>query len=173
MLKVEEAEGEAPLLNIFGGKLTTYRRLAEHALEKIGAAIGEKGKPWTAGSHLPGGDFGAERYEAQVRALVSRYPFLDGRHAERLVRNYGTKAAELLGGATDVSGLGGHFGGTLYECEVRWLVEHEWASAAEDILWRRTKQGLRLSKEEAAGLDEFVAMLTGGEQKAEAVAERA
>ncbi|MCO6062676.1 glycerol-3-phosphate dehydrogenase, partial [Pseudomonas sp. MOB-449] len=83
------------------------------------------------------------------------------RHAERLVRNYGTKAVELLGSATDMSSLGRHFGGTLYECEVRWLVEHEWAFAAEDILWRRTKQGLRLSKDEAAGLDEFVAMLTG------------
>src|SRR5690606_2581941 len=88
VLKVEE--GAAPPLTIFGGALTTYRRLADHALETIGAAIGETGKPWTAGSHLPGGDFGAERYEMQVRGLVSRYPFLDGRHAERLVRTYGT-----------------------------------------------------------------------------------
>ncbi len=173
VLKVEEAEGEAPLLNIFGGKLTTYRRLAEHALEKIGAAIGEKGKPWTAGSYLPGGDFGVEKYDAQVLSLQRSYPFLDRRHAERLVRNYGTKAAELLGAATDVSGLGRHFGGTLYECEVRFLVEHEWAFAAEDILWRRTKQGLRLSRDEAAALDEFVSTLIGVKEKGEAVTEQA
>jgi len=173
VLKVEEAEGEAPLLNIFGGKLTTYRRLAEHALEKIGAAIGAKGKPWTAGSHLPGGDFGAQRFDAQVKTLLSRYSFLDERHAERLVKNYGTKAVDLLGSATDVSGLGRHFGGTLYECEVRWLVENEWAFSAEDILWRRTKQGLRLSKDEAAALDEFLAELTGVRENPEAMAQRA
>lgn len=170
---MEGGDGEAPLLNIFGGKLTTYRRLAEHALEKIGAAIGDKGRPWTAGSHLPGGDFGVERYENQVRGLIDLYPFLERRHAERLVRHYGTKAADLLGPATDISGLGRYFGGTLYECEVRFLVQHEWACAAEDILWRRTKQGLLLSKEQAAGLDEFVRLLTGVEEKTVAVAERA
>ncbi|WCK04383.1 glycerol-3-phosphate dehydrogenase [Agrobacterium tumefaciens] len=173
VLKVEEAEGEAPLLNIFGGKLTTYRRLAEHALEKIGAAIGEKGKPWTAGSHLPGGDFGVQRFDAQVKRLRSHYPFLGEGHAERLVKNYGTKAADLLGAATDISGLGQHFGGTVYECEVRWLVENEWAFSAEDILWRRTKQGLRLSKDEATALGEFVSLLAAVTDKPEAMAQRA
>ncbi len=108
-----------------------------------------------------------------MRALVSRYPFLDRHHAERLVRNYGTKAAELLGSVTDAVGLGRHFGGTLYECEVRWLVEQEWACTAEDILWRRTKQGLRLNEAEAAELDDFVSKLTGGRKEAEAAVERA
>ncbi|MDS7595257.1 glycerol-3-phosphate dehydrogenase [Agrobacterium tumefaciens] len=156
VLKVESAAGEAPLLNVFGGKLTTYRRLSEHALEKIGEAIGVKGKPWTAGSHLPGGDFATNGYERQVKTLMQRHPFLDLVHAERLVRNYGTDATRMLGNVSSRAGLGRHFGGTLYEVEVRWLIEHEWAVTADDILWRRTKQGLRLSKEQIAALSDYL-----------------
>lgn len=156
VLKLDEAGG-APLLNVFGGKLTTYRRLAEHALEKIGEAIGEKGAPWTAESRLPGGDFPATGYEVQVTLLQGRYPFLASRHAERLVRCYGTDAVSILGGAANAGDLGRHFGGTLYEAEVRWLMEKEWARTAEDVLWRRTKQGLFLSVEEAAGLEDYMA----------------
>ncbi|MCL6707692.1 glycerol-3-phosphate dehydrogenase [Pseudomonas sp. R2.Fl] len=156
VLKVEDGEG-APLLNVFGGKLTTYRRLAEHALEKIGEAIGEKGAPWTAKSRLPGGDFPATGYETQVRSVLGRYPFLGNRHAERLVRCYGTDAFAILGTAEGAGDLGRHFGGTLYEAEVRWLIDKEWARTAEDVLWRRTKQGLLLSAEEAAGLEDYMA----------------
>ena len=154
VLKTEE--GDAPLLNIFGGKLTTYRRLAEQALEKIGEALGVKGAPWTAGSHLPGGDFGVQTYGNEVKALKARHPFLAERHAERLVRCYGTDAARILAGAEAAGALGRHFGGTLYEVEVRWLVEREWACTAEDILWRRTKQGLLLSREETAALEDYL-----------------
>lgn len=156
VLKLDKAEG-APLLNVFGGKLTTYRRLAEHALEKVGEAIGEKGAPWTAKSRLPGGDFPATGYEVQVRLVRDKYPFLADRHAERLVRCYGTDAVAILGGAANIGDLGRHFGGTLYEAEVRWLMDKEWARTAEDVLWRRTKQGLLLSAEEAAGLEEYMA----------------
>ncbi|MEK1902831.1 MAG: glycerol-3-phosphate dehydrogenase, partial [Rhizobium sp.] len=148
VLKVEGKQGEAPLLNVFGGKLTTYRRLSEHALEKIGEAIGVKGRPWTAGSHLPGGDFPVQGYEGEVGKLKSRYPFLTEPHARRLVRRYGTKAATLLGNAQKTEDLGRLFGSDLYEAEVRYLIEHEWARHAEDVLWRRTKDGLRLSKEQ-------------------------
>ena len=157
VLKVEGADGEAPLLNVFGGKLTTYRRLAEHALEKIGEAIGVKGQPWTAGSHLPGGDFPPTDYEAQVAGLKRAYAFLEDAHARRLVRLYGTLAAELLGNARGMSDLGRCFGSDLYECEVRWLMRREWAVSAEDVLWRRTKQGLLLSRDEASALDEYMA----------------
>lgn len=156
VLEAEGARGEPVLLNVFGGKLTTYRRLAEHALEKLGEAIGEKGAPWTAGSHLPGGDFAPMAYDAEVRALSARYPFLAARHAERLVRCYGTDAAAMLGKAADTAALGRHFGGTLYEIEVRWLIEREWARTAADILWRRTKQGLFLTKDEAAALEDYL-----------------
>ncbi|CAN7319481.1 glycerol-3-phosphate dehydrogenase [Rhizobium sp. LjRoot30] len=156
VLKVEGGSGEAPLLNVFGGKLTTYRRLAEHALEKIGEAIGGKGPAWTAKSSLPGGDFAATGYEAEVRKLSSAYPFLAEKHARRLVRLYGTKAPALLGNAKATGDLGRHFGSDLYEVEVRWLMEKEWARHAEDVLWRRTKRGLYLSREEAAALEDYM-----------------
>ena len=160
VLKLDPSGGDAPLLNVFGGKLTTYRRLAEHALEKIGEAIGVKGRSWTAGSSLPGGDFPPTGYAAEVAKLCKAYAFLEDRHAARLVRAYGTRAAKLLGDSGSPEGLGRHFGGTLYEREVRWLIDQEWASRAEDVLWRRTKQGLYLSAEEAAGLEDYMAGAT-------------
>lgn len=159
VLKLEGEGGQAPLLNVFGGKLTTYRRLSEHALEKIGAAIGAKGAPWTAKSRLPGGDFPAQGYEAEVRKLKGSYPFLVDTHARRLARRYGTKAAVLLGQARGTEDLGRCFGSDLYEVEVRYLIEHEWARHADDVLWRRTKEGLRLTREQAAVLEEYMAAL--------------
>lgn len=156
VLKLDETNGMA-LLNIFGGKLTTYRRLAEHALEIIGDTIGKKGKAWTAGSHLPGGSFPATGYDDQVARLSATYPFLAEAHSRRLVRSYGTEAFEILGNSRKPSDLGQHFGGDLYGCEVDWLVAHEWALQAEDILWRRTKQGLRLSDNEVHVLEEYMA----------------
>jgi glycerol-3-phosphate dehydrogenase len=156
VLKVERVDG-SPLLNVFGGKLTTYRRLSEHALEKIGEAIGTKGNPWTAKSSLPGGDFPAEGYEAEVGRLKSRYPFLGDAHARRLVRRYGTRASALLGPAAAPKDLGRHFGAELYEVEVRYLIDHEWARSAQDVLWRRTKDGLLLTGEEAAAVEEYMA----------------
>ena len=160
VLKVEGASGEAPLLNVFGGKLTTYRRLGEHALEKIAEAIGAKGAPWTAKSKLPGGDFAATGYEHEVSKLESRYPFLAKRHARRLVRLYGTFAAKLLGDAKQISDLGRHFGADLYEAEVRWLKTQEWAVRAEDVLWRRTKLGLKLTPAEAGDLEDYMREMT-------------
>ncbi|WP_284778171.1 glycerol-3-phosphate dehydrogenase [Agrobacterium sp. lyk4-40-TYG-31] len=159
VLKLEDASGEAPLLNVFGGKLTTYRRLAEHALEKVAEAIGDKGKPWTAKSSLPGGDFAATGYEAEVKKLNTKYSFLSERQARRLVRLYGTKANAILGDATSMEALGQHFGGDLYEREVEWLMRQEWARTSDDVLWRRTKQGLHFSKEEAATLDSYMASI--------------
>ncbi|WP_047466390.1 glycerol-3-phosphate dehydrogenase [Rhizobium rhizogenes] len=157
VLKVEGAEGQAPLLNVFGGKLTTYRRLSEHALEKIGEAIGLKGTPWTAKSSLPGGDFPAKGYEAEVVKLKARYPFLADPHARRLVRRYGTRAIMILGNAKALTDLGRNFGSDLYEAEVRYLMAHEWAYTAADVLWRRSKKGLYLSKDQAAALDDYMA----------------
>jgi glycerol-3-phosphate dehydrogenase len=161
VLKVEGEGGDAPLLNIFGGKLTTYRRLGEHALEKIGAAIGVKGTPWTAGSTLPGGDFPAEGYETEVTKLKARYAFLADPLARRLIRRYGTRATALLGKAGSITDLGRNFGSDLYEVEVRYLIAQEWARTAADVLWRRSKKGLYLSKEEAAALDIFMTEATG------------
>jgi glycerol-3-phosphate dehydrogenase len=127
VLRLEGQNGQAPLLNVFGGKLTTYRRLAESALEKIGEAIGAKGDKWTAGSRLPGGDFPATSYDAEVDRLKARYPFLAASHARRLVRLYGTLAQRLLGHAASQADLGKHFGADLYEAEVDWLIGHDGA----------------------------------------------
>ncbi|MGR9173229.1 glycerol-3-phosphate dehydrogenase [Rhizobium sp. KDH_Rht_773_N] len=159
VLKVEGKAGEAPLLNVFGGKLTTYRRLSEHALEKIGEAIGARGRPWTAGSHLPGGDFPVQGYEAEVTKLKGRYPFLADAHARRLVRRYGTKASVILGDARKTDDLGRLFGSDLYEAEVRYLIDNEWAVCADDVLWRRTKAGLHMTKQQMHILEEYIAAL--------------
>lgn len=158
VLKLDRQAEEAPLLNVFGGKLTTYRRLAENALEKIGEAIGAKGSAWTAKSRLPGGNFEATAYAAEVDGLLKAHLFLDRGHAERLVRCYGTDARTILSGAARAEDMGRHFGGSLYECEVRWLIEREWACSAEDVLWRRTKQGLFLTADEAAELETYMAV---------------
>ncbi|MDR6755505.1 glycerol-3-phosphate dehydrogenase [Mycoplana sp. BE70] len=156
VLKVDGNGSQAPLLNVFGGKLTTYRRLAEAALDKIGEAIGEKGGKWTAVSRLPGGDFGVEAFDAEVGKLSRAYPFLSPSHARRLVRLYGTRAAAMLGEARSIEDLGQHFGCDLYELEVRWLMREEWARHAEDVLWRRTKRGLQLSADEAEALESYM-----------------
>jgi glycerol-3-phosphate dehydrogenase len=156
VLRVEGKNGEAPLLNVFGGKLTTYRRLAESALDRIGEAIGAQGRKWTAGSHLPGGDFAVNDYDDEVAKLKAHYPFLAASHARRLVRLYGTQAARLLGKASIEADLGRHFGADLYAAEVDWLIGQEWALRAEDVLWRRTKLGLKLSRAQTAELEEYM-----------------
>ncbi len=156
VLKIESGQG-APVLNVFGGKLTTSRRLAEHALEKVAEAIGAKGPAWTAKSRLPGGDFPVKGYDAEVSKLKQRYGFLPERLARRLVRRYGTRAPVLLGNAGRMEDMGRQFGSDLYEAEVRYLMAHEWAVSAQDVLWRRTKEGLRLTKEQAVDLEEYMA----------------
>ncbi|AZO30567.1 glycerol-3-phosphate dehydrogenase [Mesorhizobium sp. M1B.F.Ca.ET.045.04.1.1] len=156
VLKAEGGEGAAPLLNSFGGKITTFRRLAESMLEKIEGFLGKRGKPWTANAPLPGGDFPATGFDAQVARLKNAYPFLDQRLARRFTRLYGTRAEKLLGLAKSNADLGRNFGADLYEAEVRYLVENEWAVTAEDVLWRRTKRGLHFSREQTAALEEFM-----------------
>ncbi len=167
VLKADDHAG-APLINVFGGKITTYRRLSEHMLEKIEAAIGAKGKPWTARATLPGGDFPASGFDAQVTKLKAAYAFLDLKLARRLIRLYGTRARVLLGLAKSEADLGRRFGADLYEAEVRYLIQHEWASTAADVLWRRTKRGLRLTREEAAGLEEYMTAARGKNRSAAA-----
>ncbi|MER8829379.1 glycerol-3-phosphate dehydrogenase [Mesorhizobium sp. M0938] len=156
VLKTDGGEGMAPIINTFGGKITTYRRLSESMLEKIEGFLGKRGKPWTANAPLPGGDFPAGGFDAEVAKLKTAYPFLDARLARRLTRLYGTRARMLLGLARSNADLGRNFGADLYEAEVRYLVQNEWAVTAEDVLWRRTKRGLHLSREQAAALDEFM-----------------
>jgi glycerol-3-phosphate dehydrogenase len=156
VLKAQDGDGAAPLVNAFGGKITTYRRLSESMLEKIEGFLGKRGKPWTADAPLPGGDFPATGFDAEVAKLKAAYPFLEARLARRLTRLYGTRARALLGPARSYADLGRNFGADLYEAEVRYLAENEWAMTAEDVLWRRTKRGLHLGREEVAALEEFM-----------------
>jgi len=154
-LKIDRSAG-APVLNIFGGKITTYRRLAEGALDKIGSVLPlTKGK-WTAGAPLPGGDFPHDAVERLIDELMSAYPFLTQRWARRLLRAYGTDAWQILGTARTAEDLGREFGASLTETEVSWLMEHEFAREAEDVLWRRSKLGLRLSKDEIQTLGDWM-----------------
>lgn len=152
VLVLEGGAEEAPLINIFGGKITTYRRLSEAAMEKIESCLGRKNGPWTAGAVLPGGDFAETEFDAEVDKLRETYPFLTADHAHRLVRLYGTVAAHILGDARTSNDLGRHFGADLYAAEVDHLVAHEWAQTSEDVLWRRTKRGLVLTETEADNL---------------------
>jgi glycerol-3-phosphate dehydrogenase len=167
VLRADGGKDVAPVINVFGGKITTYRRLSEHMLEKIEEQIGKRGQPWTAGSTLPGGDFAHDGFEAEVAKLRKMHPYLEAGHARRLVRLYGTRAQALLGLAKSTQDLGRHFGVDLYEIEVRYLMEHEWAMTAEDVLWRRTKRGLRLTEEQAQALDQFMAAEQGRRTAAE------
>lgn len=157
VLKLDAGDGGAPFLNIFGGKITTYRRLAEQALARLRPYFPDMTGPWTATAPLPGGDFGINDAEARIRALMDRHPFLDRQWAVRLFRAYGTRATEVLAGARRPEDLGEAFGATLTEAEVRHLIAHEWARTAEDVLWRRSKLGLRLTPAQAARLAEFMA----------------
>jgi glycerol-3-phosphate dehydrogenase len=158
MLELDEVYGEAPLLSVYGGKITTYRRLAEAAMAKIGIFFG--GLPrWTAGSTLPGGDFPADGFYAQVAEAIGRWPFLDEPYARRLVRAYGTRVERILKDAQSMEDLGPRLTGNLTGAEVRYLVENEWAQTAEDILWRRSKLGLGATPEERAALGEFIKSL--------------
>ena len=147
---------QAGLLNIFGGKLTTYRRLAENALEEIKPKFPDLEGSWTSHSPLPGGNFPVEESDALIESTEKEYPFLDRRDALRLVHTYGTELNDILQNASNWEDLGKHFGAGLTEAEVKYLQRNEWALTAEDILWRRTKLGLRFSHEEENGLSEWL-----------------
>jgi glycerol-3-phosphate dehydrogenase len=151
--------GGAPLLSIYGGKITTHRRLAEEALEKLKPYLkGDKAREgWTGKAALPGGDMDVSAIPALSAELMHDYPFLAVPHANRLAHAYGTRAVKLLGTAKSLADLGKAFGASLTEAEVKYLISEEWACTAEDVVWRRSKLGLRLTPEEIAALDLWIA----------------
>ena len=154
-----DTPGGAPLLSIYGGKITTYRRLAEEALERLAPYLhgAKAGEGWTAKSPLPGGDMDVSAIAALTAELQRDYPFLSPAHANRLAHAYGTRASKLLGNAKSMADLGQSFGATLTESEVKYLMSAEWACTAEDVVWRRSKLGLRLSAAEIAAIDDWIA----------------
>ena len=155
-LKLDERFGEAPLLTVYGGKITTYRRLAEEALARL-AHFFPRSRPWTAHSPLPGGDFVYDGVETLVERTQRTWRFLTADHARRLVDAYGTRVDRVLGAASGLDDLGMRFGADLTAAELRYLMSKEWAQTADDVLWRRSKLGLRLTAEQAARLDRFMA----------------
>jgi glycerol-3-phosphate dehydrogenase len=158
VLELDAAEGPA-ILSVIGGKITTYRHLAEAVLERLAPHLPQpSGEPagWTGKTPLPGGEFEVGQERALATRLTRGFPFLSADHSLRLARAYGTRAWSLLGKARAMSDLGRHFGATLTEAEVRHLVQQEWARTAEDILWRRTKLGLRLTSDETANLERWL-----------------
>jgi glycerol-3-phosphate dehydrogenase len=155
MLKLDAPDGNAPLLSVLGGKITTYRSLAEKAVDLLDPFFPGK-RPRRADDPLPGGDIHLLELESYVRALALRYKTMPHELLDRLVRTYGTRSGGILKVAKRIEDLGEHFGGGLTEREVDYLIRHEWARTGEDVLWRRTKLGLHVTKSQAARIDEYV-----------------
>ena len=144
VLELDAPAGKAPLLSVFGGKITTYRRLAEHALEELAPFLPGLRGSWTAGAVLPGGDLPNRDPGVFAHGLTRDYPFLSAAAALRLAGSYGSDARRVLGSARRAEDLGRMFGYGFSERELDWLVNEEWALTGEDVLWRRSKLGLHL-----------------------------
>ena len=156
---VEAPAGQAPMLSVFGGKITTYRRLAEHALEHLSPHLPQMKDAWTEHAPLPGGNIPDADFSLFLEELRRQRPWLPQDVAHGYARRYGTRVDNLLNGAGSISDLGRPFGGTLYEREARFLGEEEWATDVEDILERRTKHALHLTLEERAHFTAWFQML--------------
>lgn len=159
--RLELDAGPAPLLSVFGGKLTTYRKLAEEAVDRLAPLLGCSAGAWTgAGAPLPGGDIADADVERFLAGLRAAHPWLPPELAARLARTYGTRTTRLLGAATCLAELGECLGADLHAAEVDYLVAEEWARSAEDILWRRTKLGLRFDAAAVARLERYLGART-------------
>jgi glycerol-3-phosphate dehydrogenase len=169
--KVDDRDG-VPLLSIYGGKITTYRKLAEHALEDLKPWLPGLAPGWTHASPLPGGDLGGQDFAAFLAALAAEYPFLPPRELRAFARRHGTLARTVLAGARRIEDLGEAFGAGLYRREVDYLIAQEWAHSAEDILWRRTKSGLLMSDAEQNRLRRYVDQRVAGATQAAPTAVR-
>ncbi|MBC7623140.1 MAG: glycerol-3-phosphate dehydrogenase [Aeromicrobium sp.] len=160
VLKLDHVDGKLPLLSVFGGKLTTYRRLAEHALATLAPHLPAMRVPWTAGTSLPGGVLeGYEDVDAYARSLMPKHVGVPPDYIRRLVHRHGDRAAKILAGVRNVSDMGEIFGmglNLLCEREIEFLIAHEWATSADDILWRRTKCGLHMDDAERASATAFI-----------------
>ncbi|AGH75281.1 glycerol-3-phosphate dehydrogenase [Edwardsiella piscicida] len=155
-LDIHDRDGAAPLLSVFGGKLTTYRKLAEHALEKLRPYYPHCGDAWTKGAVLPGGEMGCDR-DSYAAALRQRHDWLPQALARRYAYTYGARSERLIGSAASLADLGEHFGHGLYAAELDYLAGHEWVTTAEDALWRRTKLGMWLDDAQRQRVAEWLA----------------
>jgi len=158
-LMIEGGDGAAPIAHVFGGKITTYRRLAEAMAARVEKELGTRGPAWTASAPLPGGAFAYTDIEAEIARLRHRYGFLPASLAGRLIRSYGLRVYRLLGDAGKLADLGARLAPDLHEAELRYLFDQEWARTADDVLWRRTKIGLRTSEADREAVGAFMSQL--------------
>ncbi len=156
VLKLDTGRDEAPLLSLYGGKITTYRKLAESVLARLSPFLPPMGIPWTEEAHLPGGDFRPENFTAEIDRLMTHCPLIDRGLAARLIGTYGTRARSMTAGIRDRNDMGRHFGANLYSFEVNYLIAREFARSGDDVLWRRTRLGLVFTAGEALALDQYV-----------------
>jgi glycerol-3-phosphate dehydrogenase len=159
-LELQRCSG-APVLSVYGGKITTYRRLAEHALQELLPVLDREEEPWTDQEALPGGDIADANLARFIADAYARWPALPSALLTHLARHYGTRMARILGAARHIEDLGTRFGEVLTQAEVEYLVRNEWARSAEDILWRRTRLGLALPASAVHDLQDAVAKLLG------------
>lgn len=161
VFELDAPDGGAPILSIFGGKITTYRKLAEHALLKLSRLGVVEDRPWTDGATLPGGDMAVDGFAAFLAAMQARYDWMSANAMLRLCRAYGSLVPDMIGDAASMADMGTAFGGELTEREVRYLIMHEFATSADDILWRRSKLGLHMTAKERTGLHDRLANIAG------------
>ncbi len=156
-LDVNDDIENAPAISIFGGKITTYRHLAEKVGDMLHKYFPHAGPAWTKTAFLPGGDFLNADVDGYTQVLIAQYPNIPANLLQHYVNTYGTRTMDLLLQVTNISSLGQHFGALLYQLEVDYLIAHEWAQTVEDILWRRGKQGLWLNTEQVRELELYIA----------------
>ena len=169
VLEIDHGPGKAPLLSVFGGKITTFRKLSEHALRKLEEAMGPLGESWTAEAPLPGGDIPGADFEGYAERFRQSHSWLPQDLARRYLRAYGTRTEQLLDGAGDLDGLGEHLGDGLYAAELRYLMRQEWVETADDLLWRRSKMGLHVSADTKQNLAAWIARQSGAAARQETV----
>jgi glycerol-3-phosphate dehydrogenase len=148
VFELDAPSGGAPVLSVFGGKITTFRKLAEHAMEKLAPFFPAMGPAWTATGALPGGDMPGADFEQFLADLRAAHRWMPADLAKHYARLYGTRTAAVVGGATSLAGLGRRFGPCFYEAEAVYLRAQEWAVTADDVLERRTKHHLHMTAEE-------------------------
>ena len=155
VIESQSKENET-LINIFGGKLTTYRKLSENVMIKIQDLLKTQKKPWTSNSPLPGGNFEVKQKDFKLKQLLKKFPFLSISIIDRLFSAYGNEIDKLFKGIKSKAELGIDFGHGLFENEVKWLINNEWATNTEDILWRRSKLGLKFSNNQKLILEKWI-----------------
>ncbi|NCX08541.1 MAG: glycerol-3-phosphate dehydrogenase, partial [Rhodobacteraceae bacterium] len=156
VLKVDNSNGQAPVLNIFGGKITTYRKLAESALVEIENALGIKSGPWTKRVPLPGGDFDVDGFDELVENLLDTYDFLTPSWATRMVRMYGTNAVKIIATVTQTPDQKQNFGCDVTAAELDWGIKNEFVQTADDFVWRRSRMGLKLTSAQIDVINTYI-----------------